>query len=434
MPSNEVASQKTSSTASRLLPLDALRGLIMALMALDHANLFVAHKHSAGEHWGGEFPTYSSALPFLTRLVTHLCAPGFSFLMGTGIWLFAQSRRKMGWSRWAVTRHFLIRGALLIALQFLVENQAWRLSPGWQLDVYVGVLFALGGTMILGSLLVWLKPPVLLLLTVALAVGTELLVPNPVLWGQRNSPFDLLLLLSGGDSHLWSNYPVLPWLKFVTFGMLFGHWLLEILPCHSERSARHSERSEESPPERSARHSERSEESLPERSAVILSAAKNLSAWRSGSRKVFGRALKLGGALLLAFVVVRYLNGFGNVRPRVGDGWIAFLNVVKYPPSIAFSLLTMGVNLLLLGLFGLASARVQRLLQPLAVFGRAPLFFYVVHLFLYAGLGLWLTPGGTSIAGMYPYWLAGLLLMFPLTWWYGRWKHRQPPNSILRFL
>jgi len=380
MASNEVASQKTSSTASRLLPLDALRGLIMALMALDHANLFVAHKHSAGEHWGGEFPTYSSALPFLTRLVTHLCAPGFSFLMGTGIWLFAQSRRKMGWSRWAVTRHFLIRGALLIALQFLVENQAWRLSPGWQLDVYVGVLFALGGTMILGSLLVWLKPQVLLVLTVVLTLGTELLVPNPVLWGQRNSPFDLLLLLSGGDSHLWSNYPVLPWLKFVTFGMLFGHWLLD------------------------------------------------------DARKAFGRALKLGGALLLAFLVVRYLNGFGNIRPRVGDSWIAFLNVVKYPPSIAFSLLTMGANLLLLGLFGLASARVQRFLQPLAVFGRAPLFFYVVHLFLYAGLGLWLTPGGTSIAGMYPYWLLGLLLMFPLTWWYGRWKHRQPPNSILRFL
>jgi len=389
MASNEVALQEKSDKSTRLLPLDALRGLIMAFMALDHTNLFVAHKHSGGEHWGGDFPTYSSALPFLTRLVTHLCAPGFSFLMGAGIWLFAQSRRKMGWSRWAVTRYLLIRGALLIALQFLVENQAWKLSPGWQLDVYVGVLFALGGTMILGSLLVWLKPEILLVLTVVLTVGTELLVPNPVVWGQRNSPLDLLLLLSGGDAHLWSNYPLLPWLKFVTFGMLFGHWLLD------------------------------------------------------DARKAFGRALRLGGALLLAFVVVRYLNGFGNVRPRVGDDWIAFLNVVKYPPSIAFSLLTMGVNLLLLGLFGQASEsvaipqsalKVQRFLQPLAVFGRAPLFFYVLHLFLYAGLGLWLAPNGASIAGMYPYWLLGLLILFPLTWWYGQWKQRQSPNSILRFL
>ena len=162
MASNEVASQwgrpfdsaqgklsslpKTMDKAARLLPLDALRGLIVALMALDHANLFVAQKHPAGEHWGGAFPAYSSALPFLTRLVTHLCAPGFSFLMGAGMLLFAQSRRPYppiggmggGWSRWAVTRHFLIRGALLIALQFLVENQAWRLSPGWQLDLYAG--------------------------------------------------------------------------------------------------------------------------------------------------------------------------------------------------------------------------------------------------------------------------------------------------------
>ena len=390
----------------------------MALMALDHTNLFVAHKHSGGEHWGGEFPTYSSALPFLTRLVTHLCAPGFSFLMGAGMFLFAQSRRKAGWSRWAVTRHFLIRGALLIALQFLVENQAWKLSPGWQLDVYVGVLFALGGTMILGSLLVWLKPPALLVLTVALAVGTELLVPNPVLWGQRNGPFDLLLLLSGGDSHLWSNYPVLPWLKFVTFGMLFGHWLLETLSCHSERSACHSERSEES---------------LPGGDSVIPSVARDLNGRQPGSRKPFTRALILGAALLLAFLVVRYLNGFGNIRPRTGSTWIDFLNVVKYPPSIAFGLLTMGINLIILAVFAKVSERARRWLQPLAIFGQAPLFFYILHLFVFAALGHLLTPHGTSIAAMYPYWLLGLLILFPLTWWYGRFKRRQPVTSIWRF-
>ena len=63
---------------NRLYPLDALRGLIIVFMALDHANFFIAQQHSPGEYWGGPFPVYDFALPFLTRLVTHFSAPGFS--------------------------------------------------------------------------------------------------------------------------------------------------------------------------------------------------------------------------------------------------------------------------------------------------------------------------------------------------------------------
>ena len=85
---------------SRFLALDALRGLIVVLMALDHANYFVAQQHSSGEHWGGAFPAYSDSLTFLTRWVTHPVAPGFMFLMGAGMALFAHSRRKRGWSEW----------------------------------------------------------------------------------------------------------------------------------------------------------------------------------------------------------------------------------------------------------------------------------------------------------------------------------------------
>ena len=375
---------ESMSKASRLLPLDVLRGLIIAFMALDHANYFVAQKHSPGEYWGGRFPVYDDALAFLTRLITHPCAPGFFFLMGVGMLLFANSRRKRGWSEWAIIRHFLIRGGLLIALQLLVVNRAWELSPGgWGVEVYVGVLFALGGTMILGSLLLRLKPSHLLIWTVALFLGTELLHPDPSLWGRISisgiDRLSLVLIRPGGDSNLWSNYPVLPWLELVTFGMVFGHWLVD------------------------------------------------------DPRKAFERALKLGAAFILVFLGLRYLDGFGNIRPRGGNTWIGFLNVVKYPPSITFNLLTMGVNLLIMGLFAQAGGKLQQFFQPLVVFGRAPLFFYLTHLFLYAGLGLWLTPDGTSILTMYPYWLLGLLILYPLCLWYGRLKHRQPANSILRF-
>jgi uncharacterized membrane protein len=368
--------------ASRLFALDALRGLIIAFMALDHANHFVAQKHPPSEIWDGVFPVYYDTLAFLTRLVTHLAAPGFFFLMGAGLSLFAHSRQERGWSRWAVIRHFLIRGGVLIALQLLVVNRAWELPPqGWELKVYVGVLCALGGTMILGSLLLWLKPAYLLALSALLFVGLELTHPGLGMWHSvSHDPVSVILLRPGGDPNLWSYYPILPWLELVTFGMVFGHWLAE------------------------------------------------------DPRKAFSRAWKLGGAFLLAFLVVRYPDGFGNVRPRMSNSWIDFLNPVKYPPSMAFTLMTTGGNLILLWSFSRASQRAQRLLQPLVVFGQAPLFFYVLHLFLYAGLGYLLTPNGTSIPVMYPFWLLGLLILFPLSLWYGRFKHRQPANSILRFL
>jgi uncharacterized membrane protein len=196
-------------------------------MALDHANHVVAQQHSPGEYWGGPLPVYPDALAFLTRFVTHLCAPGFFFLMGVGIVLFADSRRRRGWDEGTIGAHFLIRGVLLIALQFLIVNRAWELSPGgWVPDVYVGVLFALGGAMILsGGTLLWLGPWYLLGLTLALLIGTELLTPNSALWERPFPLVQQLLLVPGGDAGLWVNYPLLPWLGLVTFGMAFGHWV-----------------------------------------------------------------------------------------------------------------------------------------------------------------------------------------------------------------
>lgn len=372
---------------ARLLAPDALRGLLITLMALDHASLFVAHKHSSGEMWGGPFPVYDDPLAFLTRFVTHFCAPGFFLLMGVGMALLAHAGRERGWSKWAIIRHFWLRGAVLIALKLLLVNRAWELMPGgWEVQVYIGVLFALGGTMILGSLLLWLRPGTLLGLAAILLVGTELASPPPGAWGAGFSPLTRILLVpggmagAGGRMALWVNYPVLPWLKLVVLGIALGHWLAQ------------------------------------------------------GPRQAFSRAWKLGLAFLAAFFVVRALDGFGNIRPRMGDGWMDFLNPVKYPPSIAFTLMTTGVNLILLWAFSRAGERMQRLFQPWIVLGRAPLFFYVTHLFLYIGLGYLLTPRGSSISAMLPVWLLGLLILYPLCLWYGQLKHRWPARAVLQFL
>jgi uncharacterized membrane protein len=373
---------------TRLFSVDALRGLIAIFMALDHANLLVAQKHSPGEYWGGAFPVYYDALAFVTRFVTHLCAPGFFFLMGAGMALLARSRQRQGWSKWAIIRHFFLRGVLFVVLQLLVINRAWELSPGgWGIQAYIGVLFALGVGMIAGSLLLWLKPTYLLCIAVGLLIGTELLVPDPSLWGPGKGPLELILLVPGGwtfgagkGNLLWVTYPVLPWLELIVFGLAFGQWLAE------------------------------------------------------DPRRAFKRALVIGAACIPAFAAIRYLDGFGNIRPRMGNSWTDFLNPVKYPPSITFTLLTMGINLVLLWLFAQVRERWQKYLLPLVVFGRAPLFFYLTHPFLYLVIAYLLTPKGTSIPVMYPLWLLGLLILFPLCWWYGRIKQRQLSGSVLRFL
>ncbi len=373
-------SVSTSEKTPRLLSVDALRGLIMVLMALDHANYFVAQQHSSGEYWGGPFPVYHDGLAFLTRLVTHLCAPGFFFLMGVGMQQFARSRLEHGWAKRAVLGHFLARGALLVTLQGLVVNRAWELSPGgWGLQVYIGVLFALGAAMILSAPLVWVGPRGLLVLSIALALGTEMLSPNPSQWMAPFSPLAHLSLVPGGGGGAWVNYPILPWLELVVFGMLFGRWLLE------------------------------------------------------DPHQAYRRALRIGAGLLLAFVILRWLDGFGNIRPLTGDTWIDFLNTVKYPPSLTFTFSTLGFNLLLLGWFGRLGERWAGYLRLLAVYGGTALFFYVAHLFLYAGLGRWLTPHGTTIPRMYPYWLLGLLVLYPLCRGYAAFKRRQPPGSLVRF-
>ena len=111
----------------RLPSLDLLKGLIMAAMALDHTSYFIGKTHIF-EFWAILLPPYPSALAFLTRFVTHFCAPGFFFLMGAGMVLFSRSRIAKGWTEGRILRYFLSRGFILILLQFFFENSAWMLS------------------------------------------------------------------------------------------------------------------------------------------------------------------------------------------------------------------------------------------------------------------------------------------------------------------
>src|SRR6187401_887737 len=112
---------KTSvNISSRYHSVDALRGLIMMIMAIDHASALIARQHSS-EFWAGSMSAYTSAFPFLTRWITHICAPGFFFLMGAGIYWFAAARREAGWSEATAIRRIVWRGFAIFLIGQLFE-------------------------------------------------------------------------------------------------------------------------------------------------------------------------------------------------------------------------------------------------------------------------------------------------------------------------
>ncbi len=362
----------------------------MILMALDHANYFIRKIH-IGEFWGLSLPQYHSPLHFLTRLVTHLCAPGFFFVMGISIILFAHSRYHIGWSRIQVFRHYAIRGVILIVLQLFLEDPAWmignlgnvvqmNLSPGGEGDVWFhfGVLSALGGAMIVCSLLLHCRPFFLVLISLGAMAITAVSIPTLDV-NTRYSFVLRLLLIPGQTDIMQVFYPLLPWVGLTTAGMAFGKGML-----HDKHDL--------------ARLS-----------------------------------LIPGVLLIIAFALLRG-TGLGSFHNPSNADWIAFLNVTKYPPSLTFIALTMGVNLCVFSFFIRCGDRMKPWINyPLQIFGKTALFFYLIHLYLYACIGF-VFPHGTHIAVMFTVWMVGLVVLFPVCRWYAHFKRNTASDSLWRFL
>jgi uncharacterized membrane protein len=379
----------------RLLSLDAMRGLIMVLMAMDHVSFFVAKAHSH-EFWGTAMPWYDSAMPFLLRAVTHLCAPGFFLLMGVGMAFFTAGRIGEGWGNWRVTRFFLIRGFLLIAFQQFLENPAWYLGSlgtaagaftfrggpipggGASAKFYLGVLYGLGSTMVVWGLLFRLPTFAVMALSMAAMILTQVVV-SEFADSKAVYPFLLRMLLIPGHTDEWMVfYPTIPWMGITGLGMVLGR----LLQGHNTGVVR--------------------------------------GLWISGA-----------GALVL-FVIIRLFDGFGNFH-GAAPGWIGFFNLTKYPPDLAFLLLTTGIDLLLLRSWMWLESRRPSKGRTLAVFGSSPFFFYIIHLYLYALMG-WAFPHGMLLSHMLLFWFAGLVILYPLCLWYGRFKQSRPPDSLWRLL
>jgi uncharacterized membrane protein len=240
-----------------------------------------------------------------------------------------------------------------------------------------GVLFGLGGAMIvailflrLGTLPLFGIGSLLILITQVLpSAVTDLRIDQLLLVR--------LFLLPGQTGDWFVIYPILPWLGIATLGMAFGRELLK------------------------------------------------------DRQQAYRKALVAGVAFLMLFVLVRLVGEFGNFIPPVGTGWIAFLNMVKYPPSLGFTMLTLGLALLLIVLFAKLGERLKKWGQPLLVFGGTALFFYFMHWFLLIQFSSFF-PEGTSLPIMYLIWALIVVLLFPICRNYWHFKRESAPESFWR--
>ncbi len=379
---------------ARLRAIDVLRGLIMVVMALDHVGLMVGRFHSQ-EMWAGAWTRYESAVPFLTRFVTHACAPGFFLLMGAGMALQADARIRQGWTGPRLSRHLVTRGLLLVVVATFLEVPAFLIAtlsgpslgdnpefaiPGtperrWVLTVLV----ALGMSMAAGGLLIRARSAVWAGLAAAALLVTAVTTPGPEHADTVYSLERSVLLLSRWSSGLWSQYPLVPWFGFTALGVLLGRWIAR------------------------------------DRAAAF-------------------RALPwIGLAALAAGIALRAAGGFGNLRAPRDGSWIEFLNVIKYPPSLVFTLWMAGVNLLALAAIDRVQLWTRGVGRVLETFGRAPLAFYIAHLWLFALIGLAWFRQGTGYGVVYAIWLGGLVPLYLVTRWYGGFVAGRPVTSAWKY-
>ena len=360
---------------ARIVSIDVLRGLVMAVMALDHTRDFFGTS-------GFNPRDVMEPTLFLTRWVTHFCAPTFIFLAGLSAFLYGRGR-----STEELSRFLLIRGLWLILIDLTLIKFGWR----FEVDLYrlsAGVIFVIGASMVALAALIWLPRWAIAGVSLIMIAGHNLfdgvraeeLGGASWAWHLLHEPG---LVPLGHGVNLYVLYPLIPWIGVMAAGYLLGPVMqLEV---------------------------------------------------RTRQRVLFG----LGAAVTLGFIVLRATNLYGDPAPWTPQQTLlptvlSFLNCEKYPPSLLYLMMTLGPALMLLASFEHARGAFARLL---ATFGHVPFFYYVVHLYLIHALAvattfamtgvLTRTPTiGLGLPGIYFVWLLVLVLLYPICRWFAELKER----------
>ena len=368
----------------------------MIVMALDHTRDFV---HRAAFEFPPENLARTTAAIFFTRWITHFCAPVFMFCAGLGAFMWLE---RHGGNRKALSRFLVTRGLWLVVLEVTLVHLGFFFSADYAM-VLLLVFWALGLSMVVLAALVHLRWRVVAALSVAMIVLHNMADGVRAasfgawawLWHVLHQPGPLRT----GDPLVIVAYPLIPWMGVMAAGFCAGR----IYRLEAGRRSR--------------------------------------------------TLIRVGLALTLTFIVLRWLNVYGDPRPWAEQpsavfSLLSFLNTSKYPPSLLFLLMTLGPAIALLGLLDGARPGDR---NPVLVFGRVPLFYFVLHIplihLLTIGLSwmrygtqpfLWLPPPtlgtplasfpsdyGWSLGATYALWIAVLAMLYPVCLWFSRVKARR---------
>lgn len=400
MPEGTVTPKK-----KRIISIDLLRGLVIILMALDHVREFFSSARFS--------PTDLSQTNlwlFLTRWVTHFCAPVFIFLAGTSAFLY----QKRGRSKTETARFLLTRGLFLIVLEFTVI----RFAVTFNFDYFSPASTVAQVIWVIGISMVFLAALVFLPNWLITSIGILLIAFHNLFDRGDSAPYLSWLWVVLHEPHILTlpfgveikiAYPAIPWVGVMALGYTFGNTIA------TEEGKR---------------------------------------------RKTF---FWIGLSAVVGFVLIRALNIYGDplrwtLQENPLFSALSFLNCTKYPPSLLFLLMTMGPALIILSFL---SERETPLAKFLLVYGRVPLFFYILHFFLmhcmaillafirYGTIPSWLfinnpvfttppfpwgpTDYGYSLWVVYLIWLAVVFLLYPACKWYMDFKksHSYPWLSYI---
>ena len=364
-------------SSKRITSVDLLRGLVMVIMALDHTRDYTSSLRIRPE----DLQQATFGL-FMTRWITHFCAPTFFLLAGVGASLMLRGGR----TKAEVSRFLVTRGLWLIFLEVTILHFAWNFN--WGFPKFLLVIWALGLSMILLAVLIFIPTRILAVLSVLVIAGHNLLdgVKPEMLGGL--APLWVVLHTPGLLSpKFFVGYPLIPWFAVMSLGYALGE----------------------------------------------------VFRWEPAARKQF--LIRAGIATSIAFIVLRFLNVYGNPFPwstqrSAAMTLASFLNTNKYPPSLLYLLMTLGPAMIALAVFENARGK---LVDMITVYGKVPFFYYVTHIFVIhvisAALaqsqgGQWqflsLDTGsfpkwyGVSLPWVYVLWATVVVLLyFPCKWFAG---------------
>jgi uncharacterized membrane protein len=352
----------------RVQSVDILRGLVMMLMAIDHTRDFV---HSAAMSFSPEDLARTTPAIFLTRWITHFCAPAFMFCAGLGAWFWLER----GGTKASLSRFLWTRGLWLVVLEFTVVHFGFFLNLDYSL-IFLLVFWALGLSMIALALLVHLPYRVLLVTSIAMIVLHNLTDGvQAARFGMFAGVWQVLhqqSVLFTGKPVVIVAYPLIPWIGVMAAGFCFGR--VYRLPSDQR--------------------------------APLL--------------------IRLGLALTVGFVILRGLNVYGDPRPWAKQDHavytlLSFLNCTKYPASLSFLLMTLGPAIAFLG--WIDQVRLSER-HPFIVFGRVPMFYFILHIPLIHALAIALTAlryGRTPFLFMAPPTLGTTRTLFPPDYGWDLW-------------